>query len=69
MDIGARELTREDMIVVLVKILIYLISPILFIWSVNTLFACGTPFTFKTWFAGFGLIALIRYHLKRPVSA
>jgi len=54
--------------VLILEILGYVFSPLLFIWSVNTLFQCGIPFSFKTWVAGFVLIMLARYHLKASVK-
>ncbi|MGE0086073.1 MAG: hypothetical protein AB7S75_16820 [Desulfococcaceae bacterium] len=54
--------------VLILEILGYVFSPFLFIWSVNTLFQCGIPFSFKTWVAGFVLIMLARYHLKASVK-
>lgn len=55
-------------LVFIMGILGHVFSPFLFIWSVNTLFLCGIPFTFKTWLAGFALIMLTRYHLKTSVK-
>ena len=40
------------------------ISPILFIWAVNTLFPCQISYSFKTWLAGFVLIILVRFHFR-----
>lgn len=40
------------------------ISPILLIWAVNTLFSCQILYSFKTWLAGFVLIILIRFHFR-----
>jgi len=55
-------------LVFILGILGYVFSPFLFIWSVNTLFLCGIPFSFKTWLAGFVLMMLARYHLKASVK-
>lgn len=52
-------------------LVLHIISPLLFIWSVNTLFNAGIPFSFKTWFAGLILIIVVRFHLRvgRSVEA
>ncbi len=54
-------------VVFILGIMGYVFTPFLFIWSVNTLFHCGIPLTFKTWLAGFVLIMLARFHLKASV--
>jgi hypothetical protein len=48
----------------IIGIVLHLISPILFIWSINTLFNLGIPFTFKTWLAGLVLIYVVRFHMR-----
>lgn len=55
-------------VVFILGILGYVFTPFLFVWSVNTLFLCDIPFTFKTWLAGFVLIMLARFHLKASVK-
>jgi uncharacterized protein YlxW (UPF0749 family) len=39
-------------------------SPLIFIWSVNTLFNVGIPFSLKTWFAGLLLLYVVKYHMR-----
>ncbi len=51
------------------NVVAYLISPILFIWAVNTLFDCGIAYSFQTWLAGFVIVVLIRFHLKGSENA
>lgn len=46
------------------NIVAHLISPILFIWAVNTLFGCGIAYSFQTWLAGFVIVVLLRFHLR-----
>jgi len=58
------ELTAGDIISSLLNVVAYIISPILLIWAVNTLFICGIPMSFKTWLAGFVLIMLLKFHLR-----
>jgi hypothetical protein len=48
----------------LLQCLFYLLSPLMLIWSVNTLFNCGIEISFKTWAAGMILIVLCRIHLR-----
>ncbi|MDM8525041.1 hypothetical protein QUF80_16850 [Desulfococcaceae bacterium HSG8] len=69
MEFKETELNVVDMVASLLNFIAYLISPILFIWSVNTLFDCEIPFSFKTWLAGLVLIMLIRFHLKGQTSS
>lgn len=38
-------------------ILLIAVVPSLFVWSLNTLFALGIAYTFKTWLAAFILLA------------
>lgn len=47
-----------------IGLLIQVASPLVLIWSLNTLFNTGIPFSFKTWTAGILLIYLVRHHLK-----
>lgn len=47
-----------------IGLLIHLASPLVLIWSLNTLFNTGIPFSFKTWAAGILLIFLARHHLN-----
>lgn len=44
--------------------IIHVCSPLVFIWSINTLFNVGIPFSFKTWLAGIVLIYVVRYHIR-----
>jgi hypothetical protein len=46
------------------RAIMHVISPLVLIWSLNTLFNLGIPFSFKTWLAGLLLIYVIRYHLR-----
>lgn len=39
-------------------------SPLIFIWSVNTLFNVGIPFSLKTWFAGLLLLYVVKYYMR-----
>ena len=48
----------------IVNTIFTLISPLAFIWSVNTLFNVGIPISFKTWFAGLLLILVVKFHLR-----
>ena len=48
----------------ILALIIHIASPLVFIWSLNTLFNTGIPFSFKTWFAGIALIYVVRYHLR-----
>ncbi|HAO21249.1 MAG: hypothetical protein BWK80_20225 [Desulfobacteraceae bacterium IS3] len=63
-DVGA-----EDAISMALTAAAYLISPILFIWSVNTLFNCRIELSFKTWLAGFIMLMLLRFHLRGAGSS
>lgn len=63
------ELSAGDIISSLLNIVAYIISPILFIWAVNTLFNCGILISFKTWLAGFVLIMLLKFHLRGTGNA
>jgi hypothetical protein len=40
------------------------ISPLILIWSLNTLFDLGIPYSFKTWLAGLLLLYVIRFHMR-----
>lgn len=64
MDTKEEDIRNDDIISMLLTGIAYLISPILFIWSVNTLFNCNIAFSFKTWLAGLILVMLLRFHLK-----
>lgn len=65
----ARKLNTGDILSLVIAGLVTLASPILLIWAVNTLFACGIVIGFKTWLAGMVLILLVRFTVKpsRPV--
>jgi len=43
--------------------ILHIISPLLLIWSLNTLFNSGIPLSFKTWLAGLLLIYIVRFHV------
>ena len=64
MDVEDMEIETTDMIASLLNVAAYIISPILFIWAVNTLFGTEIAMTFKTWLAGFVIILLIKFHLR-----
>ncbi len=64
MDIKEEDIKNDDIISMLLTGIAYVISPVLFIWSVNTLFNCNIMFSFKTWLAGLILVMLFRFHLK-----
>lgn len=58
------DIHTEDIVSMLLTGIAYLISPILLIWSLNTLFALSIAFGFQTWLAGFVLVILLRFHLR-----
>ncbi|OQY60608.1 MAG: hypothetical protein B6245_00380 [Desulfobacteraceae bacterium 4572_88] len=64
MSVQEAEFSMADVIATLLNFIAYLISPILFIWAVNTLFNCEIIISFKTWLAGLILIMLFKFHLK-----
>ncbi|QTA86225.1 hypothetical protein [Desulfonema magnum] len=64
MDFNETEFHIADIIASLLNVIAYLISPILLIWAVNTLFNYGISMSFKTWLAGLVLIMLVRFHLR-----
>ncbi|MCP4345713.1 MAG: hypothetical protein GY795_09330 [Desulfobacterales bacterium] len=64
MSVKEIEFSPEDMIISFLNVLAYIISPILLIWAVNTLFDCGIQLKFKTWLAGLVLIMLIKFHFR-----
>ncbi len=64
MEIKEIEFNMDDVITSVLNVIAYIISPILFIWAVNTLFNCGIPMNFKSWLAGLVLIMLIKFHLR-----
>lgn len=45
-------------------IILHILGPILFIWSANTLFGLGIPFSFKTWLACLTLLLVLRIYLR-----
>ena len=55
---------KPNFISTLFTVLAHLICPILFIWSVNSLFGLAIAYSFKTWLAGFVLFLILRFHLK-----
>jgi len=64
MNYKEMDFSPTDMAASFLNVIAYIISPILFIWAVNTLFECGIPMTFKTWLAGFVLIMLLKFHFR-----
>ncbi|MCP4110615.1 MAG: hypothetical protein GY749_34680 [Desulfobacteraceae bacterium] len=64
MSVKEIEFSPEDMIISFLNVLAYIISPILLIWAVNTLFDCGIQLKFKTWLAGLVIIMLIKFHFR-----
>jgi hypothetical protein len=47
-----------------IKVIIAAVVPVLFIWSINTLFNTGILLTFKTWLAGFILIQIFNFYAR-----
>ena len=45
-------------ILIVLAILIVILSPLVFIWAINTLFPLVIPYTFTTWCAAFIVICL-----------
>jgi hypothetical protein len=39
------------------------VNPFVLIWSLNTLFNLGIPFSFKTWLAGLLLIHVVKFQM------
>ena len=64
METQEADIHTEDIVSMLLTGIAYLISPILLIWSLNTLFGLNIAFGFKTWLAGFVLVILFRFHLR-----
>ncbi len=64
METQEADIHTEDIVSMLLTGIAYLISPILLIWSLNTLFDLSIAFGFKTWLAGFILVILLRFHLR-----
>ncbi len=64
MSVKEIEFNPEDMVISFLNVLAYIISPILLIWAVNTLFDCGIQLKFKTWLAGLVIIMLIKFHFR-----
>lgn len=52
--------------VIMFIIALIIFGPLLFIWSLNTLFGLGIAFTLKTWFAA--LLLAITLSVKRSSS-
>ena len=48
-----------SIIALLAIISLAVVTPFIFIWSVNTLFTLGIPYTFSTWGASLILIILL----------
>jgi hypothetical protein len=48
----------------IIGVILHAISPLALIWSLNTLFNLGIPYSLKTWLAGLLLIYVVRFHLR-----
>jgi len=57
-------MTRKLMGFGLIGTIIHLISPLILIWSVNTLFNPGILYSFKTWLAGLLIIYVVRFNIR-----
>ncbi|MFP4349758.1 MAG: hypothetical protein ACOCW9_05880 [Thermodesulfobacteriota bacterium] len=64
MDIRNDELDRVTILLASFYLLSFLISPILLIWSLNTLFKTGIALTLKNWLAGLVLMGIIKFLLR-----
>jgi len=64
MDIQNNELDRVTILLASFYVLSFLISPILLIWSLNTLFKTGIALTLKNWLAGLVLMGIIKFLLR-----
>ncbi len=60
------EFTTEELAGLALNGLAYLISPVLLIWALNTLFGLGIEWGVKSWLAGLVLIVLVRFHTRGP---
>jgi hypothetical protein len=56
---------HRPLIILIISLMIYAIGGLATIWSLNTLFNTGIPYSFKTWFAVVVLIFIIRYVVRR----
>ncbi len=52
----------------LISFVAILVYPALFIWAVNTLFACGIPLTLKTWLASLVLFLSVRFFANKTYT-
>lgn len=59
---------KTDPAMFILSIPIYLVSPFLLIWSLNTLFPLNIPLSFKTWAAGLVLMLVLKLYFG-PRSA
>ena len=57
-------MTRRLMGFGLIGTIIHVISPLILIWSLNTLFNTGIPYSFKTWLAVLLVIYVVRFHIR-----
>ena len=57
-------MTRKLMGFGLIGTIIHVISPLILIWSLNTLFNTGIPYSFKTWLAVLLVIYVVRFHIR-----
>ena len=64
MDLRNNELDRVTILLASFYLLSFLISPILLIWSLNTLFRTGIPLTLKNWVAMLVLTGIIKFLLR-----
>lgn len=46
------------------RLALYAVNSLALIWSLNTLFKTGIPYSFNTWLAGVILFFIIRYTLR-----
>ena len=51
-------------VIVLVVVGLLWLVPLLMIWSINTLFNTGIPYTLSTWFAAFVLTSAVTSKVK-----
>ena len=47
-----------------IVILFIIFSPIIFMWSITTLFGIPIPLTFSTWFSSFFIMSILVTRLK-----
>lgn len=64
MEIRNNELDRVTVLLIFFYVLSFLISPILLIWALNTLFQTGIAMSLKNWLAGLVLMGIVKFLLK-----